>query len=1462
MGYAKHVGRVGALALALGIGTAVATPAWAETLSGSESASSASESSQKPSSRRSTPATSGDSADSGGSAGTSGSDGSTTPAGGNDNDAAVEDEADIEVEPEAAEEAPPLVDEGVEESDARDGDSASAAPEVDSSATTVQSYDIGAPESGAPADEAPASTSPNPDPEPVGTEITASPTPLSYALAVTAPPVEPAPAPLVRQPQGPVGVILGGPAAMLDIAARALHMLFNPGPTVPGDPPLLLGVLAFVRREIQRTFFNSSPTAVADATSTSEGLAKRISVLNNDIDPNIGDVLTVTDFTQAANGVVELNADGSFNYTPTGGFSGTDTFTYTISDEASSWHGHVAGLIHGHTSTATVSVTVLPAPVNESPSAADDSVSTAEDTPAVIDVKANDSDPNGDDISIASVGAAQHGTVAVLDGRITYTPEADFHGTDTFDYTITDGDLTDTASVTVTVAPVNDAPVAVDDVVTVAGSSVANVINVLGNDTDVDTTDTLTVTAVGTPTQGGSVAINADKTLSYTPAAGFSGTETFTYITSDGTDAATGTVTVTVTPVAPANTPPVAVNDTYTMPTGATSATVNVVANDTDADGDTLTVTAVTGATNGTTTFTGGTITYTPTTGYAGTETLTYTVSDVTDTATATLTIVITTDNLAPEFANPPLSEDGLSLDPETGAITGRVIASDPEGEAIEFGIAEPPDATHAEVSIDPATGEFRFVPTDLARFLAAVDPEARTMSFRISASDGINVRTMNLVVPVTPKHPTDDGILDLADLDTLAQYGAVQVSENDNGAIGAIIGTFTDEKVMDGTEALHVLEQIAGLLGLRGSFDGLVGLQAIALGDDEQPERVYRISQNLYGIPVIGGEVLLTTLGDGTVTGVFAGTNASLQEIDTTPAPEIDEEHKAISAAAQHILDGFEDPLSEEEQDALLDAMIFDATLVVYALDPSRPPILAWRVSAYTPPGEGEADDSVETTVTAIGVTYYIQANGPHAGSVFAEELSSAGAWASTTTTAAGLPHGDSPRSYRISIQRDGGREQLVDSDRNIRTFTFLSTSSNYWQRSMGPVATSPFDTSAVSAHGNMEIVYDYYSEVLGRHSYTGSGSSTPIRVALWRPDVDNAEFVVFADGYQIFRFGRNSEAALDIVGHEYTHAVLHSIHGGFPSSGAYQAHALGEAYGDIIGSLIENKRDAGEWLFGEDAEGNPWRDLKDPGNFGGRSHFNEFVNADGQTYKNSTIFSHAAYRMITDPRTADVPRETWAKIFYSSMFRFGRDATFQNARNAVIAAASVQHLTPDQQNAIADAFSSVGIVETPRVKIILRWGINPSDLDSHLTGPSTIDGERFHISYLARNFFRDGTYTGGAVGAPGRLAVNLDYDDTTSYGPETTTIRDLVPGEYTFYVHDFTNRVSSSSSALGQSGATVTVLKPGQNSGGIVFRANTAQEGTTWTVFKINIHANGSVTVTSIDSYGYTPPSLAVVT
>ena len=246
-------------------------------------------------------------------------------------------------------------------------------------------------------------------------------------------------------------------------------------------------------------------------------------LLSNDSDPN-GAPLSLTGFTQPANGTLVDNGDGTLTYTPNAGFAGGDSFTYTVSDGADS-------------DTATVIIGVTDA-ANTAPTAQDDAVTTNEDTATVISALANDTDPDSDPLSIASVTQGANGTVVDNgNGTLTYTPDPDFNGADSFTYTVSDGrGGFDTATVNVTVDPVNDAPVAQDDAFSTA-SDIAIVLNVasdlLGNDTDPNG-DPLTLASFEQPANG-TLVDNGDGTLTYTPNAGFAGVDTFTYIASDGT---------------------------------------------------------------------------------------------------------------------------------------------------------------------------------------------------------------------------------------------------------------------------------------------------------------------------------------------------------------------------------------------------------------------------------------------------------------------------------------------------------------------------------------------------------------------------------------------------------------------------------------------------------------------------------------------------------------------------------------------------------------------------------------------------------------------------------------------------------------------------------------------------------------------------------------------------------------
>ena len=389
----------------------------------------------------------------------------------------------------------------------------------------------------------------------------------------------------------------------------------------------------------------------ADSATTDEDTAVVIDVLANDTDVD-GVVSPVASVTDGENGTVTINDDGTVTYTPDADYNGTDTFTYTNED--------------GTTETVTVTVEAV---ADESVTAAD-SATTDEDTPITIDVLANDTDVDGGVISpVASVTDGENGTVTINDdGTVTYTPNADYNGTDTFTYTNEDG-TTETVTVTVE-AVADDTVVAADSATTDEDTPIT--IDVLANDTDVDGGVVSPVASV-TDGENGTVSINDDGTVTYTPDADYNGTDTFTYTNEDGT---TETVTVTVEAVADES---VTAADSATTDED-TSITIDVLANDTDADGGVISpVASVTDGENGTVTINDdGTVTYTPDADYNGTDTFTYTNEDGT-TETVTVTVEAVADDTV-------VAADSATTDEDT-PITIDVLANDTD---VDGGVVSP----------------------------------------------------------------------------------------------------------------------------------------------------------------------------------------------------------------------------------------------------------------------------------------------------------------------------------------------------------------------------------------------------------------------------------------------------------------------------------------------------------------------------------------------------------------------------------------------------------------------------------------------------------------------------------------------------------------------------------------------------------------------------------------------------
>lgn len=356
---------------------------------------------------------------------------------------------------------------------------------------------------------------------------------------------------------------------------------------------------------------NHLPTvaATSQAITTKEDTKATVTVTATDSDNDPLSYSVTTNPTKGA--VTGGGSTGAFTYTPNANFNGTDSFVVTASDGK------------GGSVTQTINVTV--SPVNDAPTVdkATVAVTGAEDTAITGQTVATDVDNTA---LTYTVTQGANGTVAIgTDGKYTYTPNANFNGTDTFTVKVSDGTDSVTQTVNVTVTPVPDNPTADADntkALTVAEDT-AGVIVVAFTDPDAPSDTNLKFSLTDTPDHG-KLTTNADGDLVYTPDANFNGTDSITYtITDNNGGSTTYTVPITVTAVndAPDITAPSKIDAT-----GGTAVDFTIVA--TDVDGDTLTYTFTgTGADN-VTAKAGGGYTYTPDKGFTGTDTFVITAND------------------------------------------------------------------------------------------------------------------------------------------------------------------------------------------------------------------------------------------------------------------------------------------------------------------------------------------------------------------------------------------------------------------------------------------------------------------------------------------------------------------------------------------------------------------------------------------------------------------------------------------------------------------------------------------------------------------------------------------------------------------------------------------------------------------------------------------------------------------
>ncbi|MBY4652145.1 tandem-95 repeat protein, partial [Vibrio parahaemolyticus] len=520
----------------------------------------------------------------------------------------------------------------------------------------------------------------------------------------------------------------------------------------------------------QTVNFTVAPVAdiVADKATVVEDTPTIIKVLGNDTFEGDGKVVSLDANNGPANGTVSINPDGSVTYTPNDNYVGKDTFTYIVTSG-------------GVSESTTVEVNVTP--VNDAPVAKDDIATTQEDTAVTIDVLPNDTDVDGDKLSIESVSVPkEQGTVEVVDGKLVFTPAENFNGDAEITYTVTDGALTDQATVKVTVNAVNDTPVVESNIAdqTLAEDFTPYTIDLNTAFSDVDNVDGELTFSVSGNSNIQVAIVNGIATI--TPTADWNGSKALTFTATDPSgESVSQTVNFTVAPVADIVADKAkAVEDTPTI--------IKVLGNDTfEGDDQVVSLDTNNGPANGTVSVNpDGSVTYTPNDNYHGTDSFTYIVTSGGVSESTTVSVDVTPVNDA------PVAKDDIATTQEDTEVTIDVLPNDSDVDGDKLSI-ESASVPKEQGTVEVVNGKLVFTPaenfngdaeitytvtdgqlTDEAKVTVTVNPVNDAPTIKVDAVESITedaVSTDTVVATLTVR-----------DTDTPEDQLAVSLENDSNG--------------------------------------------------------------------------------------------------------------------------------------------------------------------------------------------------------------------------------------------------------------------------------------------------------------------------------------------------------------------------------------------------------------------------------------------------------------------------------------------------------------------------------------------------------------------------------------------------------------------------------------------------------------------------------------------------------